>query len=167
MIHFRSWLTLPSPKTTLDGEDSSQIPKNLGHFWHFGFFLLKKKTGISALCVMPPGARFWWEPPNDKNSAFLDLAWKTYACIPMAKKFGEVLSPQKRQKHSKNDLIAPILTHRKQCWENWILEVQMEAKLENFTWVGNQTGRPFQQAHLEWLWTLGRPSKVSPNRCYA
>jgi len=35
---------------------------------------------------------------------------KKYACLPMAKKFGQVLSPQKGQKHSKNDLTAPILT---------------------------------------------------------
>jgi len=61
---------------------------------------------------------------------------KNYTCLPMAKKFGQVLSPQKGQKHSKNDLTAPILTHRKQCWENGRLEGQMEAKLKNSTWVG-------------------------------
>ena len=51
----------------------------------------------------------------------------------MAKKFGQVLSPQKGQKHSKNDLTAPILTHRKQSWEIEVLEGQMTSKSRNFT----------------------------------
>jgi len=38
------------------------------------------------------------------------------------KKFGQVLGPQKVKKHAKNDLTAPILTHRKQSWENALLE---------------------------------------------
>ena len=37
---------------------------------------------------------------------------------------------QKGQKHPKNDLAAPILTHRKQCWENSVLEGKMEAKFK-------------------------------------
>lgn len=67
----------------------------------------------------------------------------------MAKKFWQVLGFQKGQKHSKNDLIAPILTHKKPCWENLVLEGQMEVKFKNYTCYGKQTGRPFQQAHLE------------------
>ena len=61
---------------------------------------------------------------------------KSYGFLVMAKKFGQVLSPQKVKKHSKNDLTAPILTHRKQCLENGLLDGQMEAKLKNSTWVG-------------------------------
>ena len=52
------------------------------------------------------------------------------------KKFGQVLGPQKVKKHAKNDLTTPILTHRKQSWENVLLEGQMDTKLENSTWVG-------------------------------
>ena len=40
------------------------------------------------------------------------------SALPMAKKFAQVLNSQKGQKHSKNGLFAPILTHKKQCWEN-------------------------------------------------
>ena len=89
---------------------------------------------------------------------------ENYTCLPMAKKFGQALSPQNRQKPSQNDLTAPILTHRKQCWENGLLEGQMEAKLKNSTWVGNQMDRSFQKAHLELIWTLVRPPKDGPNR---
>ena len=39
------------------------------------------------------------------------------------------------QKHPKNDLSAPILTHRKQSWENEDLERQMSTKFRNSTWV--------------------------------
>jgi len=42
----------------------------------------------------------------------------------------------------------------------------MEAKLKNYTWVGKKTGRPFHEAHLELIWTSGRPPKVGPNRHY-
>ena len=59
----------------------------------------------------------------------------------------------KGQKNEKNDLIAPILTHRKQSWENALLEGQMDTKLENSTWVGKQTGMAFQQANLSLIWT--------------
>ena len=61
---------------------------------------------------------------------------QNYTFLPMDKKFGQVLSPQKGQKHSKNDLTAPILTHMKQCWKNGLLEAQMEVKLKTSTWVG-------------------------------
>jgi len=40
------------------------------------------------------------------------------------------------QKHSKNDLTAPILTHRKQSWEIEVLEGKMTSKFRNSTWVG-------------------------------
>lgn len=43
MIDFRYWLRLPWPNTMLDEEDLAQIPKNLGHFFHFWNFLLKKQ----------------------------------------------------------------------------------------------------------------------------
>jgi len=36
-------MRLPWPNIALDGEDSAQIPKNLGHFLHFWNFLLKKQ----------------------------------------------------------------------------------------------------------------------------
>lgn len=39
------------------------------------------------------------------------------------------------QKHLKNDLTAPILTHRKQSWEIEVLEGQMTSKFKNSTWV--------------------------------
>ena len=50
-------------------------------------------------------------------------------------KFGQVLGPQKVEKHAKNDLTAPIWTHRKQSWENALLEGKMDTKLKNSTWV--------------------------------
>jgi len=40
------------------------------------------------------------------------------------------------QKHSKNDLSAHILTHRKESWENEVLEGKMSTKFINSTWVG-------------------------------
>jgi len=40
------------------------------------------------------------------------------------------------QKHSKSDLSAPILTHRKQSWENEVLEGKMSTKFRNSTWDG-------------------------------
>jgi len=49
---------------------------------------------------------------SQKLSIF-GFGMKYYAFLPMAKKFGQVCSPQKGQKHSKNDLTTPILTHRK------------------------------------------------------
>ena len=60
---------------------------------------------------------------------------KIYACSGMAGRFHQLLGCLKGQKHSKNDLTAPILKHRKQCWEDGFLEGQMEAKLTNSTWV--------------------------------
>jgi len=59
-----------------------------------------------------------------------------YAFLLMAKKFGQVLSPQKVKKHSKNDLTTPILTYMNKCWENGFLEGKMEEKLKNSTWFG-------------------------------
>ena len=66
------------------------------------------------------------------------------------------------QKHSKNDLTTPILTHRKQSWEIEVLEGQMTSKFRDSTWVGNYTGRDFQQAHLGSILTLGSASKSAP-----
>ena len=59
-----------------------------------------------------------------------------YTCSAIAKAFYQGLGPQKVKKHAKNDLIAPFWTHRKQSWENALLEGQMDTKLENSTWVG-------------------------------
>jgi len=65
------------------------------------------------------------------------------------------------QKHPKNDLSAPILTNRKQSWEIEVLKRQMGTKFRNSTWVGKQTGRAFQQAHLGSIWTLESASKAA------
>jgi len=54
---------------------------------------------------------------SQKLSIF-GFGMEKYVFLPMAKKFGQALSPQKGQKHSKNDLTAPILTQKKQCGEN-------------------------------------------------
>ena len=51
------------------------------------------------------------------------------------KKFGQVLGPQKVKKQANNDLNAPFWIHRKQSWENALLEGQMKTKLKNSTWV--------------------------------
>ena len=56
MKDFRYWLRLPWPNTMLDGEDLAQIPKNLGYFQFLK--ILAQKTGFSALCAAPHGARF-------------------------------------------------------------------------------------------------------------
>jgi len=65
-------------------------------------------------------------------------------------------------KHSKNDLTAPILTHRKQSWEIEVLEGQMTSKFRNSTWVGKYIGRDFPQEHLGSIWTLESASKSAP-----
>lgn len=51
---------------------------------------------------------------KSQNLSIYGFGMKNFAFLPMAKKFGQVLSPQKGQKHSKNDLTTLILTHRKQ-----------------------------------------------------
>jgi len=66
------------------------------------------------------------------------------------------------QKHPKNDLSAPILTHRKQSWENEYLEGKMSTKFRNSTWVRKYTGQAFQQAHLGTFWTPTSASKEAP-----
>lgn len=53
----------------------SQNFKKIGTTFAFLKFL-GRNTNFSALCATPPGARFLWELQNDKNLAFLDLAWK-------------------------------------------------------------------------------------------
>ena len=48
------------------------------------------------------------EGSKSQNPFIFGFVMETYAFLPMAKKFGQVLSPQKVKKHSKNDLTAPI-----------------------------------------------------------
>ena len=85
----------------------------------------------------------------------------------MAKKFCQVLSFQKGQKHLKNALFAPFCPHKKQCWENSLLEGKMDTKSRNSTYPGKYTDRPFQQAHLEKIWCMGRPPKSAAKRHFA
>jgi len=59
---------------------------------------------------------------------------RNHAFWYLDKKFGQFLGPQKVKKHAKNDLTAPFWTHRKQSWENALLEGQMDTKLKNSTW---------------------------------
>ena len=59
-----------------------------------------------------------------------------YTFSAISKAFHQGLGPQKVKKHAKNDLTAPFWTHRKQSWENELLEGKMDTKLENSTWVG-------------------------------
>ena len=111
MIKFRSWLRLPWPNIMLDGEASAQISKNLGHFLHFWNFLLKKHEFLFyALRHM---ALAFDRVSKSQKIIICGFGMEKYDFLSMAKKFGQVLSPQKGKKHSKNDLAAPILTHRK------------------------------------------------------
>ena len=48
---------------------------------------------------------------------------------------GKFWVPKRSKKHAKNDLTAPIWTHRKQSWENALLEGKMDTKLKHSTWV--------------------------------
>ena len=116
MVDFIYWLRLPWPNTMLDGGDSAQISKNLGQFFHFLEFLALKHRNFC------PMRRATWRllllgASKSQKISIFGFGMKNYTCLLMAKKFGQVLSPQKGKKHSKNDPTAPILTHKKQCWE--------------------------------------------------
>jgi len=81
-------------------------------------------------CVLLLGTSF-----GEKLSIFGFLMQK-YECPQIAKKFCQVLSFQKGQKHLKNALSAPFWPHRKQRWENSLLEGQMDTKFRNSTCFG-------------------------------
>jgi len=66
------------------------------------------------------------------------------------------------QKHSKNDITTPILTHRKQSWEIEVLEGKMTSKFRNSTGVGKYIDKALQKAHLGSIWTSGSASKSAP-----
>ena len=72
------------------------------------------------------------EASKSKKNRIFGFFMKNYTFLPMAKKFGQVLSPQKVKKHSKNDLTTPILTHRKKCWENGRLGGGNGGQIETF-----------------------------------
>ena len=96
MKDFKYWLRLPWPITELDREDSAQISRNLEQFLHFCKFLAKK-TGFSDLFAMPHGARFFYRPPNLKNSAFLDFHAKLHLST-YGKEIWAGFEPSKGQK---------------------------------------------------------------------
>ena len=88
--------------------------------------------------VFLPMRRATWrllslEGSKSKKLCIYRLLMMNYVFLPMAKKFGQVLSPQKVKKHSKNDLTALILTHGKQSWEIEVLEGKMTSKFRNST----------------------------------
>lgn len=97
-----------------------------------------------------------------KKNCISRFGMKNYGFLFMAKKFGQVLSPQKVKKHSKNNLTSPILTHKNQSWEIRHLEVKMNTKSRNSTFIGKYIGRAFQQAILGSILTSGSASKLGP-----
>lgn len=85
MIDFRYWLRLPWPITSLDGEDSAQISKNLGHFLHFWNFWHKKQ---SFLLYAPHHLALAFDGSLQmKKLNIFGFFMKKYAFLPMAKKF--------------------------------------------------------------------------------
>lgn len=110
--------------------------------------LKKFGTPFSFLKILGQNTGFFWpmccatwcsilmEASKWGKINIFGLFMKKYACLLVAKKFWQVLNPQKGRKHPKNDLSAPIWTHRKQCWENSVLERKMKAKFKNSTCSG-------------------------------
>ena len=116
MKNFRSWLRLPWPITTLDREDNPNFKKSRAIFAFLQIFGTKNRF----FCPM---RRATWRSlflGASKSQKLTILGFFMEKCVflPVAKKFGQLLSPQNFQKHSKNDLTAPILTNMKQCWED-------------------------------------------------
>jgi len=103
-----------------------EIWGNFGHmtiFWAKHRFFLPVRRGTKNLEVqMKNGLHFWIQ---HEKSRLLVLGQGIWARSE---------SPG-GQKHPKHDLSAPILTHRKQYWENEDLEGQMSTKFRNFSWV--------------------------------
>ena len=96
-----------------------KFQKFWGTFCIFGIFgknnrifcSMRRATWRSLLI----GASKW-----QKLSIF-GFGMEKYAYLPMAKKFGQLLSPQKGQKHSKNDLTTPFWHTGSSVWstEYW------------------------------------------------
>jgi len=93
-----------------------------------------KKQSFSPYALRHVVRAFARELKMEKKYIF-GFGMNTHDYLCMAKKFGQVLSPQEVKKHSNNDLTSPILTHKKQSWEIEVLEGQMDTKLKNSTWV--------------------------------
>jgi len=77
---------------TLDGEAPAQISRNLGHFWNFDKFG-HKKQGFSPYASRHVARAFARELQIARILHFW-IFMKNHGFWCMAKKFGQVLSPQ-------------------------------------------------------------------------
>ena len=111
MTDFRYLLRLPWPNLALDREDSAQISKNLEQFLHFGNFLVQKQDFLPYVSRHVALA-FARSLKITKTQHF--WIWHEKLCFPT---YGQEIwagfEPSKRSKTLKNDVTAPILTHRK------------------------------------------------------
>jgi len=85
-------------------------------------------------------------------------SWLLVAEQEILRRFG----PPKGQKTPKNGQLSTFLTHRKQSWENEVLEGKMSSKFKNSSWVGKQTKHAFQKAHLGTFLTPENAPKQAP-----
>ena len=161
MIKSRYWLRLHWPNIALDEEHSAQISKNLGQFLHLWKFWPKKQTFLLyASCHLTRA--FARGLLLMKTHHF----WIFQGKICMPTNGQEILTGFGLPKRSKTPQKWPFCPFF-DTQEAVLGELSFggaKAKFKNSTCVGKYTGRTFQQAHLEKIWTPGRPPKSAANR---
>ena len=85
--------------------------KKFGELFAF-LEILAQKIEFSALCAAPPGACFLWEPPNEKKSAFLDLAWKNMLSYKWPRNLDRFLA-LKKVKNTQKMTSLPLFWHKR------------------------------------------------------
>ena len=98
----------------LNKEAAAQISRNLGHFWHFDKFCTKKHS-FSPYAPRHVARAFARELQIEKSLHFWIFHEKSWLMVHGQEILASFES-SRGQKRSKNDLTAPILTHRNQSW---------------------------------------------------
>ena len=130
----RYWLRHPWLIIALDEEPRVQISRNLEKFLTFWNFCTKKQV-LSPYAPRHVALTFARGLQIQKTLHFWifnDTLW----FLVHGQEIWVGFESSRGKKHSKNDLTAPILTHRKKSWEIEVLEGKMTSKFRNSTWVG-------------------------------